>query len=104
MRFKSVKTGLPGATHFRLQPLWIALSVLAFAGCSSVKSPAPTASPRPVSNVFHVVKPGENLFRIGKAYDISVEELAKANQLRDPNQIYIGQRIYIPGASRQLPV
>ena len=104
MRFKPVKAGLPGAMHFRLQPLWIVLSVLAFAGCSSVKSPAPKASPSRVSNVFHVVKPGENLFRIGKAYDISIEELARANQLRDPNQIYIGQRIYIPGANRQLPV
>ena len=59
---------------------------------------------RPVSNIFHLVKPGESLYRIGKAYDVSTEELAKANRLKDPSQIYVGQRILIPGAHRQLPV
>jgi lipoprotein NlpD len=54
--------------------------------------------------IYHVVKPGENLFRIGKAYDISHEELARANGIRDPTQIRIGQRILIPGANRSLPV
>jgi murein DD-endopeptidase MepM/ murein hydrolase activator NlpD len=68
------------------------------------KSPPPTAPPRPASNVYHVVKPGENLYRIGKAYDVSFEELAKANRLKDASQIYVGQRILIPGANRQLPV
>jgi murein DD-endopeptidase MepM/ murein hydrolase activator NlpD len=51
-----------------------------------------------------VVKPGENLFRIGKAYDVSFEELAKVNRLKDASQIYVGQRILIPGANRPLPV
>jgi len=51
-----------------------------------------------------VVKPGENLFRIGKAYDVSFEELAKANRLKDASQIYVGQRLLIPGANRQLPM
>jgi murein DD-endopeptidase MepM/ murein hydrolase activator NlpD len=90
--------------NFRIQPHWVMLFVLACAGCSSLKSPSPAPSSRPASNVFHVVKPGENLFRIGKAYDVSVEELAKANRLKDTRQIYVGQRILIPGASRQLPV
>ncbi|HSQ14346.1 MAG TPA: LysM peptidoglycan-binding domain-containing M23 family metallopeptidase [Candidatus Deferrimicrobium sp.] len=80
------------------------LCVLAGAGCSSLKSPAPAPPPRPASNIFHVVKPGENLFRIGKAYDVSFEELAKANRLKDASQIYVGQRLLIPGANRQLPV
>jgi murein DD-endopeptidase MepM/ murein hydrolase activator NlpD len=88
----------------RLTLHWLALSFLVLAGCSSVKAPAPTATSRPASNVFHVVKAGENLFRIGKAYDISVDELAKANRLKDPNQIFVGQKMFIPGASKQLPV
>jgi murein DD-endopeptidase MepM/ murein hydrolase activator NlpD len=69
-----------------------------------VKGSAPIASVRPASNIFHVVKPGENLFRIGKAYDVSIEDLAKANRLKDPSQIFVGQRILIPGVNRQLPV
>lgn len=88
----------------RLPSRWAVLCVLACAGCSSLKSTPPTPPSRPASNVFHVVKPGENLFRIGKAYDVPYEELAKANRLKDPGQIYVGQRLLIPGATRQLPV
>lgn len=54
--------------------------------------------------IYHVVGAGENLFRIGKAYDISYEELARVNRIQDPHQIYAGQRVFIPGATRQLPV
>ena len=47
---------------------------------------------------------GENLFRIGKAYDIPYRELAEINRLEDPNQLRAGQKVFIPGATRQLPV
>jgi lipoprotein NlpD len=88
----------------RLRTHWVLLSLIACASCSVFKSPPPIPPSRPASNVFHIVKPGENLFRIGKAYDVSFEELAKANRLKDASQIYVGQRLLIPGASRQLPV
>jgi lipoprotein NlpD len=51
-----------------------------------------------------VVRPGENLFRIGKAYDVSYEELARINGIQHADQIRAGQKIFIPGATRQLPV
>jgi lipoprotein NlpD len=54
--------------------------------------------------IYHVVRPGENLFRIGKAYDVSYEELARINGIRHADQIRTGQKIFIPGATRQLPV
>jgi lipoprotein NlpD len=60
--------------------------------------------PKRSEGFYHVVKPGENLFRIGKAYDVSHEELARVNGIRHPDQIRVGQRIFIPGATRQLPV
>ncbi len=44
------------------------------------------------------------MFRIGKAYDVTYEELARRNGIRDPRQLRVGQRIFIPGASRPLPV
>lgn len=50
------------------------------------------------------MRSGENLFRIGKAYDLSHEELARVNGIRDASQIRVGQRIFVPGATRQLPV
>jgi lipoprotein NlpD len=68
---------------------------------------APTAvnlSGKRPPGVYHVVKSGENLFRIGKAYDLSFQELARINGIADSDRIRTGQRIFIPGATRQLPV
>jgi len=56
------------------------------------------------TGIFHVVKPGENLFRIGKAYGIPYDELARVNRIPDSNRIQAGHRIFIPGATRRLPV
>jgi len=71
--------------------------------CAS-RSPSPALGVRRSQGIYHVVQPGENLFRIGKAYDVAVEELARANSIRDPSLIHVGQRIFIPGGARQLPV
>lgn len=76
--------------------VWLCLS----AGCAPQTS-APT--PKKSQGIFHTVKPGENLYRIGKAYDVSYEELARVNRMKDAGQIRVGQRIFIPGAARQVP-
>jgi LysM repeat protein len=74
-----------------------------FAGCSTrMATPSPAVAKR--EGVYHVVRFGENLFRIGKAYDVPHEEVARVNGIKNPDQIYIGQRIFIPGTTRQLPV
>jgi lipoprotein NlpD len=54
--------------------------------------------------VYHRVRPGETLYRISKAYGVSVDRLATVNHLRDPSRIDVGQRLLIPGARRHLPV
>jgi lipoprotein NlpD len=73
--------------------------VLLVAGC------APQVTPPPKERGFyHVVQPGENLYRIGKAYGLSYRELARINGIPDPAQIRVGQKIFVPGAARQLPV
>jgi len=54
--------------------------------------------------IYHVVGRGENLFRIGKAYSVDYRELARENRISDPARIEVGQRVFIPGATRQLPV
>ena len=60
--------------------------------------------PQRKPGIYHVVKSGENLFRIGKAYDVPYQDLARINYVEDPHRIRAGQKIYIPGATRQLPV
>ncbi len=44
----------------------------------------------------HVVQRGENLAQIARRYGTSVSAIAAANGLRNPNLIYVGQRLRIP--------
>lgn len=48
--------------------------------------------------IYHTVGAGENLYRIALAYGVDVERLRRANHLRDPDRIYAGQKIFVPGA------
>ena len=65
----------------------IALLILlaAAAGCGAKK-------------VYHEVRPGETLYRIGVAYHVPYESIARANHIQDPARIHVGERLLIPGA------
>jgi len=65
--------------------LWIA-------GCASTSD-----------GMRHVVRPGENLYRISLHYDVAVDDIAKASRLRNKNQLAVGQELVIPGVDRQQP-
>lgn len=54
--------------------------------------------------VYHVVKRHETLWRICKTYGVDMEYVARINGIRDPSKIRVGQRIFIPGATRVLDV
>ncbi|WAA10342.1 LysM peptidoglycan-binding domain-containing protein [Fervidibacillus albus] len=47
----------------------------------------------------YVVKKGDTLSHIAKKYDTTVNELAKLNNIKNVNLIYVGQKIKIPTAS-----
>ena len=46
--------------------------------------------------MVHVVRRGENPTRIAAYYGTSVRAIARANGLRNPNYIWVGQRLVIP--------
>ena len=78
-----------------------------FLGIHVLTACAPQLSAPPSNQAqgfYHVVKAGENLFRIGKAYDVSYQELARVNRIKEASQIRVGQKIFVPGARRELPV
>ncbi len=56
------------------------------------------------TGITHVVAPGENLYRIGKAYGMSYSKLARVNRIRTPYELAPGDRLFIPDARRRLPV
>lgn len=89
-RWKWLRTGLVG------------LIVLTAAGCGFGHGrPSPVARG---DGVYHVVRRGENLYRIGKAYGVSHAELARANGIENASRLEVGQRIFVPGGKRSLPV
>jgi murein DD-endopeptidase MepM/ murein hydrolase activator NlpD len=75
--------------------------LLVTAGCGATHSPP--AGGRS-GGIYHAVREGENLYRIGKAYGISHQRLAEINGIRNPDRLAVGQRLFIPGGGRVLPV
>jgi len=59
---------------------------------NQIRQAAPTLS----SYLIHVVKPGENLFRIAIRYGTTFEAVAFANNIINPGRIRAGQRLMIP--------
>ena len=53
-------------------------------------------APVPGNTGTHTVAPGETLYSIALGYGTSAEALASANGLVNPNQIYVGQVLYLP--------
>jgi len=67
---------------------------------ASVATPT-LASPKfvaPSASAAYEVKPGDTLAAIASNYGTSVSELAKANNLSNPNELQISQKLTIPAA------
>lgn len=68
---------------------------------SGSAAPAPAASaPAPIANgQTYTVVSGDTLSAIGARYGISYQSIAVANGIADPNKIYSGQVLRIPGTN-----
>jgi LysM repeat protein len=62
-------------------------------------SPAPPPPPPPpsTSGSTYVVQRGDTLFRIAVRHGVTVQAISQANGLTNPNLIYAGQTLTIPG-------
>lgn len=47
--------------------------------------------------IIHVVKQGDNIYKISKQYGVPADNIIEANQLPNPETLSIGQAIVIPG-------
>ena len=57
---------------------------------------AAASSARPGCAAVYSVQRGDNLTRIARRHGVTVHDLAAANQLRNVNRVYAGQRLCIP--------
>lgn len=49
---------------------------------------------------MHVVAPGENLSTIAQRYGLTLAELSAYNGVTNPNMVFVGQQLSIPGSGR----
>ncbi len=69
--------------------IWIVAVVLAMAGCGTTYG------------IYHKVGKGETLWRIAQTYHADLQQIAELNDIQDPTKIWVGQKIFVPGASFQ---
>ncbi|MEJ2304854.1 MAG: LysM peptidoglycan-binding domain-containing protein [Anaerolineales bacterium] len=91
-------------THFSYNQ--IVRAVTKAAGALLVLAVLVTALPQPSlaatdesCRSTYTVKSGDYLSRIADDFDVSLSDLANANDLKSPYMIYIGQQLCIPGKS-----
>lgn len=66
-------------------------------------TPKPTVTPKPTAmpgqcptTIPYIVQRGDTLSRIADSLETTVAELAALNHLKNPDRIYVGQRLLIP--------
>ncbi len=59
-------------------------------------TPTPAAAAPSATPIHHTVKAGETLLDISRQYGVPVDLLMRANGIKDPNMIYVGQVLVIP--------
>ena len=77
----------------------------------TAQPPGPTATPQPPQptptsspTTTYVVQPGDTLTRIAARFGTTVQALAQANNIVNPNLIFVGQVLVIPGTGPVPPV
>ena len=66
-------------------------AMLLLLGCAST----------PEEGVVHVLKPGENIYRLSRYYGVPAKRIERANRIGDATKLRVGMRLFVPGAKRQ---
>lgn len=53
-------------------------------------------TPKP-QGAWHVLRPGETIWRVSQNYGTSVKRIVRANRIRDVKQVPAGTRLWVPG-------
>lgn len=88
-------------TRLPLKALIIIVVLVSLLLMATPSAAAPALGPMHVN--VHVVQPGETLYSIARAYGVSVYDVAMANHLVNPNLIYAGQSLVVPGGYAYTP-
>ena len=64
--------------------------------CDVTPTPTVTRTALPAGELTHTVKAGESLFIIARQYDVTIDDIVEANNLENPDRLFIGQVLIIP--------
>lgn len=93
---KTVQPPSGRRVHGRLASIMLALILVA--GLLAV-SVGPVGAAQPLADGTYTVRVGDTLSAIAARFGVSLSALVRANGIADPNRIYVGQRLTIPGAT-----
>jgi murein DD-endopeptidase MepM/ murein hydrolase activator NlpD len=60
----------------------------------------PGCASKPSSGIYHTVKSGENLYRIGRRYGVDHDYLRRVNKISDATRLSVGTRLWVPRAGK----
>ena len=87
----------------RVRLRWLVVVVALGALLGVFASPV-QAAPSSTDPVVHIVRWGESAFLIARRYGTTVNAIVSANNLRNPNFVYAGQRLIIPTGGSSPPI
>ena len=84
--------------------LLIFSAALLLQACALFRHSAPILPDKKQSmpGAYHTVQKKDSLWKICKAYGVSLQEVAELNNIKDTSQIKVGDKIFIPGAGKAL--
>ncbi len=91
---------------FRIKFILLSLLCIQLLACASTPHPQTPLPPptRKSEGIYHVVEKKQTLWRICKTYKVNLQEVAELNNIKNPDKIKFGDKIFIPGAQKQIPV
>ncbi len=81
--------------------VWLFILLLLVSGCTARRRGPLKSSEYRKEGIYHKVQKKETFWSIAKVYDLSVEQIARANNIPNAAQIQENQLIFIPGAGQQ---
>jgi len=68
-----------------------------------IEEQKPESTVEEITSVYHIVQPGETLYRISKTYNVSVDSLKMLNDLNS-NNLDLGMKLLVRGNKSQNPI
>jgi LysM repeat protein len=92
----------PEATPTEVPPTGVSPTAIPTA-IPPTSAPVPTTAPSTGGTVTYIVQRGDTLYSIARRYGTTVEAIAVANGIANPNLIRVGQTLAIPSSGSPPP-